>query len=71
MNLRAPTIPPFTQFIPSERVICVKGDHGRLIRNRAYTVVDVADLGPPTKLIELAEVPGILFHPSRFKAAPR
>lgn len=55
---------------PGERLICVDPGKTDLAKDQTYTVADVADLGPPSALVGLMEVPGELFHPSRFSRAP-
>jgi hypothetical protein len=56
-------------FKPGQRVRCIDPIPGRLTKGAIYTVTDTADLGPPTALLTLAEIPEVLFHPRRFEKA--
>ena len=56
-------------FRPGERLRCVDPT-GRLRMGEIYHVTDTADIGPPTALVTLREVPCVLFHPDRFVKSP-
>lgn len=58
-------------FKPGQRVRCTDPVPGQLKLGGVYTVIDLADLGPPTALITLVELPGVLFHPNRFVRVSR
>lgn len=62
----------FATFRPGDRVICIHGSLASgLCDNQTYTVVEQTDPETASKvLVELAEIPGILFHPSRFIRSP-
>jgi len=55
-----------TAFRVGTKLVCIRPGTTLLVKGQPYTVIDNADLGPPSALVEVKEFPGLLFHPDRF-----
>jgi len=53
-------------FHRGDTLVCIIPLKGVLARGGLYHVSDTADIGPPTVMVSLREIPENLFHPKRF-----